>query len=229
MTSRQLVVWPHHRDTLQLPAADRWDPTATEAMTWNVFRTLELMPPTFWLRRLNAFLGLLPPKPAPVTAAVRLWAPLPMPPGFGLSASDTVRADVLIETEHAVWALIVCADRDIEVAGGDSGIDPVAMLAYAASWFAGRRHCYVGVIVESRREAARAVALVEKYQLSPTALTLRIPRGHDPSNVLGFGFTNWECLIAILRDISRGDVIPSVERVVAQRTLEWCEEVVCQL
>src|SRR5688572_11815141 len=142
MTSRQLVVWPHHRDTLQLPAADRWDPPAAEAMTWNVFRTLELMPPAFWLRRLNAFLGLLPPQPAPVTATVRLWAPLPIPPGFGLSASDTVRADVFIETEHAVWALIV---------------------------------------------------------------------------------------IAILRDISRGDVIPSVERVVAQRTLEWCEEVVCQL
>ena len=56
--SRRLVIWPHHRDTLQLPAVDRWDPTPAEAMTWNIFRTLELMPPAFWLRRLNAFLGL---------------------------------------------------------------------------------------------------------------------------------------------------------------------------
>ena len=225
--SRRLVIWPHHRDTLQLPATDRWDPTTAEAMTWNVFRTMELMPPAFWLRRLNAFLGLVPSRPAPVTAAVRLWARLPMPPGFGLSASDTVRADVLIETEHAVWTLIVCVDGDIEAASRDSDIDPVAMLAYAASWFAGRRECYVGVIVGSRPEAARTVALVEKYQVSPNALRLRIPRGHDASNVLGFGFTSWECLIAILRDISRGEVIPDVERVIARRTLGWCEEVVC--
>ncbi len=226
--SRRLIIWPHHRDTLQLPATDHRDPTSAEAMTWNMFRTMELMPPAFWLRRLNAFLGLVPPRPAPVTATVRLWGRLPMPPGFGLSAGDTVSADVLIETEHTVWALIVCADGDIDSASWDCGIDPVAMLAYAASWFAGRRECYVGVVVGSRRHAAQAVALIEKYQLSPTALRLRIPRGHDPSNVLGFGFTSWECLIAILRDISRGDVIPSVERVIAQRTLEWCEEAVCQ-
>lgn len=226
MSSRRFVVWPHHRDTLHLPAADRRDPTVVEAMTWNIFRTLELMPPAFWLRRLNAFLGVVPPRPASVTAEVRLWARLPVP-GFGVSGSEPVRADVLIETEHAVWALIVWEDGDIETARSDSGIDAVAMLAYAASWFAGRRDCYVGLIAGSRQDAARGVALIEKYQLSPGALQLRIPRGHDASNVLGFGFTTWNCLVAIVRDISRGDVIHSVERVVAQRTLEWCEEVEC--
>jgi|RhiMethySRZTD1v2_1073278.scaffolds.fasta_scaffold00398_5 hypothetical protein len=228
--SRRLVIWPHHPDALQLPAADRWDPTPAEAMTWNIFRTLELMPPAFWLRRLNAFLGLVPPRPASVTATVRLWAPLPMPPRFGVSVSDGVRTDVLIETEHAVWALIVCADGDSGTAGSDADIDPVAMLAYAASWFAGRRDCYVGAIIGSRPNATQVtVALIEKYQLSPNALKLRIPRGHDPSNVIGFGFTSWHCLIAVVRDLARGDVIHSVERVIAQRTLNWCEEAVCPI
>jgi hypothetical protein len=225
--SSRLVLWPHHRDALQRRATGGGDPRPVEAMTWNIFRTMELMPPAFWLRRLNAFLGLEPPRPASVTATVRLWARLPAPPGAGISASDPVSADVLIETEHAVWALIVCADGDIEASASDSGVDAVAMLAYAASWLAGRRDCYVGVVFGSRHEAARAVALVEKYQLSPAALKLRIPRGHDPSNVRGFGYTSWACLVAIVRDITRGDVIPSVERVIARRTLEWCEDVGC--
>ena len=34
-------------------------------------------------------------------------------------------------------------------------------------------------------------------------------------------------LIAVVRDLSRGDVIHSVERVIAQRTLNWCEEAMC--
>ena len=160
--SRRLVVWPHHRDTLQLPAADRWRPTPAEAMTWNIFRTLELMPPAFWLRRLNAFLGLVPPRPASVTATVRLWARLAMPPGFGVSASDGVRTDGDGSKPSTQRGMIVRRKRDLETAGSDSVIDPVAMLAYAASWFAGRRDCYVGVIVGSRQDAARSGSVAEK-------------------------------------------------------------------
>src|SRR5687767_11528510 len=63
--SRRLVVWPHHPDMLQRPAANGAELPVTQALTWNVFRTLELMPPAFWLRRLNAALGLAPPAPAP--------------------------------------------------------------------------------------------------------------------------------------------------------------------
>jgi hypothetical protein len=224
--SRSFVVWPHHRDALRLSTTHHADPTSVEAMTWNIFRTLELTPPAFWLRRLNAFLGLEPPRPTPITATVRLWSQLPMPHGVGVSTSDRVLADVLIETEHAVWALVV-VDADIEVTGSDAAIDPVARLAYAASWFAGRRACYVGAIVGSQQEAPRTVALIEKYQLSSNALKLRVPRGHDVSNVVGFGFTSWNCLIAIVRDVSRGDVIHRVERVLAERTLQWYEEAVC--
>jgi hypothetical protein len=210
MNPVRFVVWPHHPDTLQLPATTGVDPSPTQALTWNIFRTAELMPPAFWLRRLNASLGLVPPRAAHV------------------SGRDLVDADVLIETEHAVWALRVCDPGDVDVAGSETGIDPIAMLAYAASWHAGRRDCFVGVILDAPEKAPQAMALIERYRLSLSSLQLRIPhRGHDPSNVLGFGFTTWQRLIAIIRDASRGDTIHCVERVIAQRTVDWYEDSAC--
>ena len=128
----RFVVWPHHPDGLRRPAASGPDACVTQALTWNIFRTAELLPPAFWLRRLNASLGIPPPCPAPATARVRLWVPLPIPPGHGVSVSHAVDADVVIETEHAVWAMLVC-DGDIASPRADAGIDRVAMMAYAAS------------------------------------------------------------------------------------------------
>ena len=52
-----LVIAPHHPDHLCRPAPR---PEAVEnerfrqTILWNVFRTLELLPPAFWLRRLQA-------------------------------------------------------------------------------------------------------------------------------------------------------------------------------
>ena len=225
---RRFVVWPHHPDTLQLPPTAGVDPSTTQALTWNIFRTAELLPPAFWLRRLNASLGLVPLRPAPVTARVRLWPRLPMPPAAHVPAREPVDADVLIETEHAVWALLVCDPGDVDSVGPETEVDPIALLAYAASWYAGRRDCFVGVIVDAPQQAPRAMALIERYQLSLSALQLRIPhRRNDPSNVMGFGFITWQRLMAIIRDASRGETIPSVERGLAQRTVDWYEHLAC--
>jgi len=55
-TRDRLIVWPHHPDQLRRPAAR---PGALDAdnlqhaLAWNVFRTLELLQPAFWLRRLQ--------------------------------------------------------------------------------------------------------------------------------------------------------------------------------
>ena len=66
----RFVVWPHHPDRLRWPAPSGMDACVTQALTWNIFRTAELLPPAFWLRRLNASLGIAPPCPASVTARV---------------------------------------------------------------------------------------------------------------------------------------------------------------
>jgi hypothetical protein len=219
----RFVVWQHHPDMLRRPTTGSTEARAAQALTWNIFRTAELLPPAFWLRRLNASLGIALPRPAPVTARVQIWTRLPVPPGQGLSLREAVDVDVVIETDHDVWALLVCND-DIGPPHTESGIDRLAMMAYAASWYAGRRQCYVGMIVTAPERAPLGVSLIRKYQLSSQALQLRWPhRHHDGGNISGIGFTTWERLGTILGDASHSASLGAVERTIARETLAWCD------
>ena len=223
----RFAVWPHHPDMLRRPATNNVETCATQALTWNTFRAAELLPPAFWLRRLNASLGVALPRPAPVTSRVQLWMQLPVPPGLGLSLRDAVDVDVMIETEHDVWAMLVC-DDDVASSRAGTGIDQVAMMAYAAAWYAGRRQCYVGMIVAAPERAPLGISLIRKYQVSSQALHFRWPdRHHDGGNISGIGFTTWPRLRTILSDASHADTLGAVERVIARQALEWCDGFTC--
>ena len=80
----RLVLCRHHPDQLRRPASR---PGALQAdnlehtLMWSVFRTLELLPPAFWLRRLQARLqGAQTLEAAPHIVHVELWRALPLPP-----------------------------------------------------------------------------------------------------------------------------------------------------
>jgi hypothetical protein len=139
-TLTQLIVCPHHPDLLRRPAPRAGDLHADNleyALTWNVFRTLELLPPAFWLRRLQARLqNAQSLEAAPQIVRVELWRALSLPPAQQLVDPGRAApvADILIETEHAVWALMVRSDDWLE--DHVSGTDPVARLIDAGSWFA---------------------------------------------------------------------------------------------
>jgi hypothetical protein len=74
----ELVIAPHHPDRLRGPAARlgaSTDDRFLQALAWNVFRTLELLAPAFWLRRFHLR---MPGDPAVVPAQVlrvSLWRP----------------------------------------------------------------------------------------------------------------------------------------------------------
>jgi hypothetical protein len=90
-TRDRLIVWPHHPDQLRRPAsrpgalhADNLE----HALTWNVFRTLELLP-AFCLRRLQARLQSAQSlDAAPHIVRVGLWRALPLPPAQRLIDPD---------------------------------------------------------------------------------------------------------------------------------------------
>ena len=83
-TRDRLIVWPHHPDQLRRPASRPGALHADNlqhALAWNVFRTFELLPPAFWLRRLQARLQSAPSfEAAPQIVRVELWRALPLPP-----------------------------------------------------------------------------------------------------------------------------------------------------
>ena len=90
----QIVIAPHHQDSLRRPSPrlgaighDRFRQT----LLWNVFRTFELLPPAFWLRRLQARLH-MDPSPERLTRFAltcgERWACRPLTTSMGLDLTS---------------------------------------------------------------------------------------------------------------------------------------------
>jgi hypothetical protein len=219
----QIVIAPHHQDSLRRPSPrlgaighDRFRQT----LLWNVFRTFGLLPPAFWLRRLQARLHMHPVPGAPHTVRVDLWRALGLPPAHHIDGvRPDVVADVVIETEHAVWTLMLCGEdlRHLEAASVEG--DFASKLIEATSWYAGTRSCYLGILSSLPGHQDVGVALVERYFRSRDSLQLRSDtRGNALSNVRGIGSARWSDLAATPR--SRSVQIDETHRYVADPALE---------
>jgi len=194
---------------------------------WNVFRTLELLPPAFWLRRLQARLQSAQSlEAAPQIVRVELWRVLPLPPAQQLIDPDRTEpvADILIETEHAVWTLMVRPDGWLEET--EAGSDSVARLIDAGSWLAGTRDYHCGLIVFDRERTPVATAPVQRYRRSERSLSLRSGSRSGPKeNVRGVGLMCWADLAAILRDCEESQALSDIERALAANARAWLVEV----
>lgn len=226
----QIIIAPHHPDCLRRPMvrpgaidSERFRQT----LIWNIFRTLELLPPAFWLRRLQARLSMDWFPPAAQTVHVDLWRALSLPPTHHVDgARPHVVADVMIETEHAVWTLIVGRVESRQIDSEVSQPDHTALLIDATSWYAGTRDCSFGMISERKMHQEPAVALVKRYLRSKESLRLRSEwRGNALSNVRGVGSLAWTDLAAVLRDCERADVLTDIERELARNVMRWLEHV----
>ena len=145
------VIAPHHPDRLRRPSpriGARDEEHFLHTLAWNVFRTLELLPPAFWLRRLHACLRGEAPGAAAQTVKVSLWRDLSVPPAQRIDgARPDVVVDVVIETEYAVWGFMTSATNDVRWLESEPGrADIASQIIDAASWFAGTRDCHIGLI-----------------------------------------------------------------------------------
>ena len=78
----RFVIAAHHPDRLRRPPVCPTAPVAErmqQALLWNIFRTLELITPSFWLRRLHVRLTEEPTLLPPQIVRVRLWPTLELP------------------------------------------------------------------------------------------------------------------------------------------------------
>lgn len=230
MAREQILIAPHHPDRLRRPAARPGaieDDRFHQALLWNIFRTFELLPPAFWLRRLHARLHSDWFPAAPQTVRVDLWRALTLPPTHCLDgARSDVVADVMVETEHAVWTLIL-GGKALRRAEIDSiTADSAALLIDATSWYAGTRDCSFAVILGQPTSQDAAVAVVDRYFRSKESLRLRSDwRGNLLSNVRSVGSISWTDLAAILRDCERAEVLTDIDQALARNVVTWLERV----
>jgi hypothetical protein len=221
----QFVISPHHPDRLRRPphrgaAANR--DRFQQALTWNVFRTLELVAPAYWLRRFHTRLVGQPSLLAPQIVQVQLWRGLPLPPILQIDgARPDVSVDVVIETEHDVWTLIVPRQGEI------SDIqERAAHVIDAGAWLAGARAHHCGLIECDGDNALAASLLKGCYARSRDSAALRsASRGPAAPTAISWGVTRWPDLAAILQECSEARNLPPIERALARNATDWLHAV----
>jgi hypothetical protein len=220
----EFVIAPHHTDRLRRPAArldaidrDRFQ----QALTWNVFRTLELIAPAFWIRKLHLrLIGDASPE-APQTVRISLWHPLPLPPIQRIDgASPDAVADVVIETEHTVWTLMA------PTAGYDGDDSKVAQAADAGAWLAGAREHYCGIIDTQTTSTSFGGVVKRRYARSRESVTLRsATRGPAAPALTRLGTIEWSDLVSILNECQEAQSLTRIERALARNAVEWLRRV----
>lgn len=220
-TRDEFVVVPHHPDRLRRPGVRPVVHTRErfqQALVWNVFRTLELVTPAFWTRLFQARLFRQPLAPAPQIAQVALWRSLAVPPSRRLDGERPhAVADVVIETEHAVWTLLVASNHDWEGSDG-----PLCRLLEAGAWLAGVRHHYCGVIDASTREPSAGELLRTRFSRSRDSVPLRVDTSVTPAaGEPMIGVAIWPDMAAVLAGCAQSENLPAIERALATHAVSW--------
>lgn len=229
LCAREIILLGHHPDLLRRPTARPGLVQADDgcvALTWNVFRTLELVSPAFWLRRFRARLvGLSELDSGTRSLAVRLWPTFSVPPGR--SQDDQIDVDAIVETETAVYGVMAFDKTDMRV--GHSTLaapDAVLRTIDAVSRDAGVRDCYIALITSDPSDTPVAVALIDRYASSRDALIRRLPHRRDRLvNVCGIGSMTWRDLASIVVDCAEAESLSDLERFAAGRTARWLDSV----
>jgi hypothetical protein len=223
----ELILLDHHPDLFGRPEA-RPGLVAAEnrraALTWNVFRTLELIAPSFWLRRFRARLDWLTSlEPGTHSMSVRLWAALPTTGNRRLH--EPVCVDAIIDTDTAVYGVMTFAGSDL--AAGDSSLarpDAVVRVIDAVSQHAGVRDCYIALITSQWSDTPVGTALIERYRGSREMLLRRLPHRRDGlANLRGIGRMTWQDVAGVIHDCASGQSLTDLERLAASRTRRWLD------
>ena len=176
------------------------------------------MAPAYWLRRLHTRLTGQPSLVPPQIVDVHLWRALPLPPILQIDgARPDVTFDVIIETEHDVWTLIV--PRHGEVPDIQ---ERAAHVIDAGGWLAGARAHHCGVIESDTDNTMAGSLLKSRYARSRDSAALRsASRGPAAPIAITWGVMPWSDLAAILHECSEAGNLPPIERALARNATDW--------
>jgi hypothetical protein len=154
---------------------------------------------------------------------VSLWRSLPLPPVQRIDGArpDAV-VDVIIETEHAVWTLVVADGPYLNSHENER----VAHVIDTGAWLAGARQHYGGVIEAETTDASFGGLLKSRYSRSRESVTLRsASRGPTRPGLSGWGALLWADLAALLRECGGAANLSAIERALARNAVTWLRDV----
>lgn len=226
----RLLVSAYHPDTLRDPSSGS-DTTQSDrlrhALAWNVFKTLEQIAPSVWMRPLVARATGLPDgyDSAPHITTVTCWSNLQPAPTAMLRRGrrHIVPVSAIVDTDDTVITFLTPSPTDMldtvlsETAGG--GLQDVAE---ATAYLAGTRSAYVSVVLPvDVNEEVWAPRIRGRAGRVARALS---SSGRGPENLLGIGATTWHALHELLSEIAQSPFVPKSEQRFAMTTAAWMSE-----
>jgi predicted RNase H-like nuclease len=222
-----LIIDCYHPDlaTMRGSKRDRLrSENSEDALTWNVFKSLAQVDPSFWLPLLHSkALPIAETGPAPQIVTLHLWKNIEPPPGLRLHQKDEgpSEIDVVIETEFSVWFIEAKFKSDISTGTTNNATrDQIVRNLDVGSWYAGVREFFFALLILDEGRSARGVEVLRSCAAAIPQLN---HRPDDMANIKGLGLLRWADLADILKACAR-DAPRHREREYAKEALVWLQE-----
>jgi hypothetical protein len=226
----RLLVSAHHPDTLRDPSSGP-DTTQSDrlrhALTWNVFKTLEQIAPSIWMRPLVARATGLPDgySSAPHITAVTCWSHLQPAPSAMLRRGrrHNVPISVIVDTDDTVLTFLTPSPTElIDTVLSETAEGGLLDVAEATAFLAGSRPAYVSVVlpveVEEEVWGPRVRRRAERVSRVLSS------SGRSPENLRGMGATTWNALHELLSETAQSRFISRTEQRYAMTAVDWMSE-----
>jgi hypothetical protein len=222
-----LIIDRYHPDLATMRGSKRdklRSENSEDALTWNVFKSLGQIDPSFWLPLLRnkAFPG-LEPAPAPQIVTTHLWMEVHPPPSLRLHQKDEdpSEIDIVIETEVSVWFIEAKFKSDISTKTTNNPTrDQIIRNLDVGSWYAGVRDFYFALLIMDEERSPKGVEALKTVWPSVPSLPHR-PDGMK--NVKGAGLLRWRDVAGVLDSCAEGAPRDD-ERGYARRAAGWMRE-----
>jgi len=226
----RFLVSRYHPDSLRLPvSASVTTPSERlrHAFAWNVFKTLEQVAPSLWMRLLVARSVGLPERydSAPHVAKVACWPNLKPAPASILRRGrvQSVPVDVVIDTDDTVVTVLTPAPSELlDRILSETAVDGLVSVAEATAWLAGCRSAYVCVVLPIESDNQEWIDRVGGRAKRVERLLLAEGRGL--TNLRGIGAVTWSALQDVLAEVERSPLVADSERRWVHLTAEWMRE-----
>jgi len=226
----RLLVSAYHPDTLRDPSSGP-DTTQSDrlrhALTWNVFKTLEQIAPSIWMRPLVARATGLPDgyASAPHITAVTCWSNLQPAPNALLRRHrrHSVPVSAIVDTDDTVVTFVTPSPTELlDSVLSDTAEGGLLDVAEATANLAGTRSAYVSVVlpieVEEQVWASRVRRRAERVARVLSSSS------RSPENIRGIGATTWDALHELLSEVAQSRFISKSEQRFAMTTAAWMSE-----
>ncbi|MFA9556735.1 hypothetical protein ACERII_05495 [Evansella sp. AB-rgal1] len=192
-----------------------------DAITWNVFRSLQQLDPTIWLPEMFTTSFNMPFPYSTQHTNIKLWKLL-QPPQERKNMEGPTEIDILIETDEFVWIMEAKYKSDISMeTKHDKDRNQIIRNIDVGSIYSNKKDFYFTLLALQPEVAPKGYSTIKEYKEDGSKIDVQL----DPrkvSNLKGIEFLTWSEIIDVLASFET-KTPDEYEKYVAERARRWLE------